>query len=476
MSRPRPRPSPAAGLALLPALLAACASYPDRLRSAVRDFEAGDNQRALAVFSDRDKVKSRFLQGAEAGTVAFSELDWPGAVAHFERAVAAVRDFEDRAVLGEGALETLGTLTFNETAAEYPGEGFERVLLHSFLALCYLAQGDLQSLRVETRRANQLLEREEELYEKRYQAGGLGHFLSASAYLLEGDLDDALIDYRRMLDKSVGLGVAGPEAARIVRRLGRHEEFPDLLAQHPDFPALPGAGERPAWIVVIAGVGLAPFKEERMLAFPTPAGVISMAVPVYVSRYQPVEGMRLELPQAGAAFELATLEEVEQVARENLDDRLAALAAKTAIRNAARLALRNNLQDNGSGGALAALAVDVYSLVAERADLRSWLTLPLRFQALRLAVPPGEHELVLDAPGAGRIELGRRYLEPGETLFVLGRSVGMRLSAAAVGGQPVFGSSLAPSPDSEALDPLDALDLLNRIDRSLEPAPAPGQP
>jgi hypothetical protein len=45
-----------------------------------------------------------------------------------------------------------------------------------------------------------------------------------------------------------------------------------------------------------------------------------------------------------------------------------------------------------------------------------------------------------------------------------------------VGGQPVFGSSLAPSPASEALDPLDALDLLNRIDRSLEPAPAPGQP
>lgn len=279
-----------------------------------------------------------------------------------------------------------------------------------------------------------------------------------------------------MLDKSVGLGIAGPEAARLVRRLGRHEEFPDLLAEHPEFPALPGAGERPAWIVAIAGVGLAPFKEERMLAFPTPAGVISMAVPVYVSRYQAVAGMRLELPQAGSAFELATLEEVEQVARENLDDRLTTLAAKTAIRNAARLALRNNLQDNGSGGALAALAVDVYSLLAERADLRSWLTLPQRFQALRLAVPAGEHELVLVAPGAGRIELGRRYLEPGETLFVLGRSVGTRLSAAAVGGQPVFGASLAPSPSSEPLDPLDALDLLNRIDRSLEPAPAPGQP
>jgi hypothetical protein len=88
----------------------------------------------------------------------------------------------------------------NDTALAYRGEGFERVYVHACLGMAYLAQGRLDDVFVEVRRANKILEAEEGLYEKEYRAGGLGHFLSATTYELLGKWDDAAIDYRRMVE------------------------------------------------------------------------------------------------------------------------------------------------------------------------------------------------------------------------------------------------------------------------------------
>ena len=47
-----------------------------------------------------------------------------------------------------------------------------------------------------------------------------------------------------------------------------------------------------------------------------------------------------------------------------------------------------------------AVTTQVYNLVSERADLRSWLSLPAYGMAAELMLPAGEQVVVLSAPGA----------------------------------------------------------------------------
>jgi len=320
-------------------------------------------------------------------------------------------------------------LALSERTGAYQGEGYERVLVHACLALAYLAQGSLDDVFVEVRRANRLLEGEERLYEKEYAAGGLGHFVSALAYELLGRPDEAYIDYRRMEAKGVGTELAGRALVRLASKLrfeedlGRWEELygPDL--------------ERPegsASVVLVAGRGLAPQKQERTLTLPTPDGLVQWSVPTFVSRWQGEGSLVLRSAGQGPGVRASTVEDVAQVAEENLEDRIGWLAARSAVRAGLKLALTHELERKYD--LLGRIAGDVLTLVTERADLRSWLTLPASWSAARLFVEPGEHELVVEVEGGESRSLGRFQLEPGETMIVLARTLRGRVHAHAIGG------------------------------------------
>ena len=72
--------------------------------------------------------------------------------------------------------------------------------------------------------------------------------------------------------------------------------------------------------------------------------------------------------------------------------------------------------------------------LVERADLRSWLTLPREWQAARAVLPPGAHTLELTTSGGDSVRLGRYELEEGETMLIFARSVDGWLEAHPIGG------------------------------------------
>jgi hypothetical protein len=418
------------------ALASACASYPARTAAALEDFRAGRFEPAIEAFADVDE---EFLAGAEAGTVALTAGDWDAALRHLHRADRAVEAIEDRALVGvESFSELVGSWALNDTARAYPGEGFERVYLHAQLAMAYLARGELEDVLVEVKRANRLLEAEEELYEKDYRAGGLGHLISALTYELLGESDQAYVDYLRMAEKGVGVELAGRALVRLAAGLGREDDLARWVERYgPDLERPDGA----ASIVVLAGVGLGPVKDEGRLVLPTPDGLIPFAVPSYGRRPQPVSRLRLALEGSGESVLSDVLESVSDVAEENLEDRLLWTAAKSVGRGVLKRQLTKHLQDEyGLGGRVLG---DVFAVVSERADLRGWTTLPDTWQALRMFVPPGVHELVLDAVEGGSLPLGSFALEPGETMVILARTLGARLYAHPLGGRPVPRPSLS---------------------------------
>lgn len=418
-----------AGLGL--AVLSSCASYAEMTEEALGAFRRGDIDGSVEAYAD--SVDSDFLRGAESGTVLMAAGRWSEARSEFERAQRAVNNLEQRALVSASDMtESLGSWFWNDTVQTYQGEGFERVYLHMSLAMTYLAEGMLQDVFVEVRLANRLLESEEDLYGKDYGAGGLGHFLSALTYEIMGEFDEAYIDYNRMLEKGVGAEVAGPALLRIAKRLHRDQAVGELSARFGDAAAPPADA---ASIVVIAGVGLAPYKEERGVAIETQDGLVKIVAPTLKRRGQSVGNLRLVLGDGGPSLRTAVIEEVHRVAEENLEDRIVLVTAKSVARTFAKREMTKKLEDDH--GIFGRLVGDLFSAATEQADLRFWQTLPDSYQAARMFVSPGEHSLELRAGPAGTANLGRFHLEPGETLIVLARTIENQLFANVIGGTPV---------------------------------------
>ncbi len=419
-------------------LLGSCRSYSDRTARALGEFESGRFEAAREQFADPKVTDSRFLAGAEAGMSALAAGDWDRAQSHFDAAAAAVARHEERAILGAEAVgEELTTLLINEGLAAYPGEGYERAQLRASLALTYLARGNLDGVYVETRRANKLVEGDEKLYEKKYAAGGFAHFMSAVSYELQRRFDEAYIDYARMAEKGVGVELAGKALVRIAKRLRYDDAIEGLIAAHGDAVAPP---QDAAQVVVIAGVGLGPYKEEQTVSLPAPGGLVQFSVPVFIRRPQAINALTL-IVDDGAPLATIVIENVAAVAKENLSDRMAWLALRSALRAGIKYGLtavgsEMARDKNNAAAGLAVLAAGaIFTAATERADTRSWLTVPDTWQAARLFVAPGEHEIALGDTGGGLVRLGRVRLAPGETVFVLARTLRNAVYAHLIGGE-----------------------------------------
>lgn len=422
---------------VLATVASGCASYPERTQAAFRAFQSGQLASAKEAYADPETTGSDLLTAAETGMVALAEGDWDGALRHLSEAAEITRGFEDEALVNpESAGEAILSWTVNESMTRYQGEGYERVMIHACLAMAYLAKGQVNAAQVEVRRANALLESEEKLYKKSYQAGGLGHVLSAISYELDGKLADAYIDYERMIDKGVGQEIAGRALVRLSRALNRDSEAAEWQGRFgPDEKRPAGA----ASVVVVAGVGVGPYKREITLPIATPDGLLQWSVPELVARPQPVASLSVHVAGGDRAVRTSVVEDVAGVAAENLKDRILWLSAKSAVRALLKYQLTKKLEKEH--GALGQIAGIVFTLVTERADLRAWQTLPDSWQAARVFLEPGVHTLRIGADGGEGRELGTFELEPGETMFVFARSIETRLFAHAIGGRRVEASA-----------------------------------
>ena len=175
-------------------------------------------------------------------------------------------------------------------------------------------------------------------------------------------------------------------------------------------------------------------------------------------RPQPVSGLELSVPGGNRTVQTVVVEDIGHVAKENLDDRLAWLIAKSTVRAFLKRELTKTLEDEW--GLLGRALGDAFTFFTERADLRCWQTLPDSWQAARVFLPAGTHELRLQALGGEQQSLGSFELAAGETLFVIARTVGTKLYAYPIGGKRVS----AETPADPAVAPVPA--------PVLSPAPA----
>ncbi len=255
--------------------LTGCATYYQRTKTFQELFVTARFQEA-DHFLDQEKRAAkgneRLLYLLQKGTVNYHLNNYEVSNRYFEDAYIFTEDTRKNYVAEAAALLTNPELT------PYRGEDFEIVLIHYFKAINYLAADDLENALVECRRLNIVLNSLNDRYENRknrYSVDAFAYNLMGIIFEASGETNNAFISYRNALDayeKVYGkyFQVAAPEQLkkdllRTAYQMGfqdeaeRYESAFGLKYQ----PKPAGSGD----VIVLWETGLGPVKDEWSLNF-----------------------------------------------------------------------------------------------------------------------------------------------------------------------------------------------------------------
>jgi hypothetical protein len=174
------------------------------------------------------------------------------------------------------------------------------------------------------------------------------------------------------------------------RRLGLDEEYKKYREQFT-FAVKPHAPDS-AEIIVIYWDGVVTAKRGNSLSVWVPGlnQAVSLALPYYPpSNY--VENPFI-MSMADQLHRTETIEDIETLLREDLNDESAAIYAMTLTRMVSKYELVKNAgNQNDSLG----LFINIITMLSEAADTRSWNMLPSTIQFARFSLLAGEYSLPL---------------------------------------------------------------------------------
>lgn len=283
--------------------------------------------------------------------------------------------------------ESIGALTINETLRSYEGTPSERVILHQVLAFNYLQQGRLDSARVEILQADITMREIASADSLRGQLAST-HFISGVIYELNNEWDNAMISYRRALE--IMDQRQQPIPLALQDSLLNTSQYQQLVEEYQHYVSRFG---RPAQVfhegdkelLVFYSDGSVSNKQQHI----TPVfsfehqTTLSLAIPYYPPSHYQAQHFTIKL--AGQYHRTQTLENLDVLARQELEEQLPAITAATLLRVAVKYqAVKEARQKQDE---LAAVLLNFALLASEQADLRSWNMLPATLQIARIRIP-----------------------------------------------------------------------------------------
>ncbi|WP_425933724.1 COG3014 family protein [Aeromonas rivipollensis] len=442
------RPASLTGLLLAGLLLGGCASrwqdlfvsYSDQMVPLRNQLLLGHAAEALPKVRESTPGDDTYvLDQLERGRIAWlagqDGVSKQGFAAADSR--LAWEDSQARYRLSQG-LAQAGSLLTNDQTMAYRTPDYERTMLHHYLALNYLQRGDAEGALVEVRRANQVQERAlkaradevrkaKEKSEEAEAEGEMRQLMSRGApeldrligqvkngfqnaytfyfsgvlYEAAGDLNDAWVDYQRGYQIAPDNQSLQDALLRLARLRGSADELKET-EQKVGRKAPPPAKDQ-GQLVVLFEDGLIPARREIFLPLPisTSSGdfrTFTVAVPYYDNRASDTGPLTVSVGrQAGRTSSLVRL---ESLAAKDLQERLPGMLTRQALRLVAKEQLRRSAAKEG--GDVGNILVGIFNTLSERADTRSWLTLPAEASSWQGMVPAGEVQLQLGAGSAMR--------------------------------------------------------------------------
>ena len=357
---------------------------------------------AKVTAEQQDQDQNDVLACLNKGMLRRMSHDYAGSNQIFEVAKRQITS-----LYGISITDTATSLTINDALRDYKGARFEQILLHAYMAMNYLQLGDADAARVEILQADvKMMEWGEQPDEDpfvRYLAGMIFEAL--------GEYDQALVSYRKARDSYLASRLEKPlevplilkkDLLRLLATEGLTNEYRRLKAElgMTDFqPASTdvNAGE----VVVILSNGLAPIKtESAVMTFSSEVqGHVRVAFPVYARVSSPVNRARVH--NNGQSWYMETVENIDELARHALDEDMPVIMSRAIARAVVKYQSQKNANEQN---ALAGFLLTVTNLATERADTRSWTTLPQEIQMTRLQLPAGRQHIRIEiVNSAGRV-------------------------------------------------------------------------
>lgn len=392
-------------LLALGAGLAGCATYSGSFATIERCLATQRPAEALAVLDRQQHAdRDRLLYLLNRAMLLRQTGDYPGSSAHFERAKVLIDELSALSLR-----EQVASFLINDATRSYGGEPHEQVLLHLYAALNYLEAGEADAARVEALQVDlRLRALAEQAPESPFSADPFARYLTGLIYDERGEWSDAMIAYRKAYEAYRAHGeryhLAVPPALRadllrLAARMGLDGELERYRqafgADEPEEPPLAGGrGE----VVFLLHRGLAPIKREETVVLPDPTSglLVSLSLPRYERR--PREAAQARVSAAGRTALTEVAEDIEAIALQNHQALVPGITARALARAVAKNAAAKQVKKKNEG---AALLLNLAAVLTERADTRSWLTLPGQIQVARLPLPAGRHDLALEVLGAG---------------------------------------------------------------------------
>lgn len=420
-------------IALAHLMLIGCAGhaiYPELRRS----LAAGDCRSAAQLIDGSANAygnRSELLYLLDSAMVALHCKEFPLA----QERLHAAEQLADR-LWTESISRNAAAIVSNDYMLPYSGEDYERVLIHIISAIGYTQMDQPDEALVEVRRLDSLLSMFADAYpdDAVYKKDAFGRYLSGMLHEADGALDDAFIDYYKAAGiyqnewRRYGAGLPDILIRDLLRMGDRVGRLDDARAVLP-----PGAVNRPApgpddpsgaKVVLIVFSGEGPRKVQDMAVVPTPAGPVGVAFPRIVTGAPGCENDALIMTGASGALEapLSLVSDINQIARKSLDDRRGRIVAKAVARAVAKQVVITGIAGSQSGrnnkNAVAALLNLANLLMLEKADTRSWRTLPGRIRMARILAAPGTYRVRLRSCRNRVHDLGKVNLAAGETRFL----------------------------------------------------------
>ncbi len=300
-----------------------------------------------------------------------------------------------------------GAFLSNDETIPYKGEDYEKIMINAYTALNFIGLNDYESALVEVRRMDEKLEVLKQNEGQKYREDAFAYYLAGLLYEATGEANDAYIDYQRTFRLNPDFPYVKEDLLRLSGELGFREDLERWSTEFDlKYQPLSSEEREQGELVVIYSAGKSPRKIPHQksahaitIGYVVAGGIGAAAggdflVPIPRFRKRAYQLHQLKVWNKNQ--ELASSHEVEnleEIGFQSLEDRLGREVTRAIVRLAAKAKVQDEIRKNFGG--IAGLVAGTALILTQRADTRSWLTLPASLQVARTRLNPGEHQITL---------------------------------------------------------------------------------
>ncbi|MCJ8319714.1 MAG: hypothetical protein MJK12_08770 [Colwellia sp.] len=398
----------------------------------------GDFKLAESLIKPRGTSDGTYaLSLLETGRLQYLDANWKTSEQTLALAYQQVQTSEQQAKIQlSRGVENVGALVSNDSALRYDIPFYEQSMLHTYQALNYLYQRQFEGALVEVRRANLVQEKallanqgslfkaqqdmnnngiSDKSFNESYpsMAATIGEvkngfqnaytfYLSALLYEAAGELNDAYIDYKKALEIFTHNHFLQQDVLRLAKKLAMTDDLARFEQQFGQYKSneIKNSGQ----LVIMLEQGIINPKEEIAINLPiftshNDMRFYSVALPTYRQRKSPRTPLMLTVNEQ--SYQSQEIIRLQSLAAKHLEDQLPSIVVRQVLRLIAKEEMRQQI--SRKGGDLGNILASLYNIASEKADTRSWSTLPDNVQIIRLNLAAGKHQLQIKHQGQSKI-------------------------------------------------------------------------